>query len=58
MSTKKTIKNGKAVEETIEEYLLPNGEKEVTKTIKDGDKISSKKFHLNKGEDLPKELMN
>lgn len=37
VTTKKTIKNGKATEETTEEYVFPNGEKEITKTIKGED---------------------
>lgn len=39
VTTKKTIKNGKAVEETTEDYMLPSGAREVIKTIKDGDKV-------------------
>jgi hypothetical protein len=38
--------------------LLPSGKREVTKTIKEGDKVSTKKYELKKGEDLPKELTN
>jgi hypothetical protein len=54
VTTKKTIKNGKAVEETTEDYTLPSGAREVIKTIKDGEKVETKKYELKKGEQLPK----
>lgn len=50
VSTKKTVKEGKVVEETTEEYALPNGEREITKTVKDGENISTKKYTFKKGE--------
>jgi hypothetical protein len=49
VTTKKAMKDGKVVEEKTEDYLLPNGVREVIKTIKDGDKISKKKYELKKG---------
>lgn len=59
VTTKKTIKNGKATEETTEEYVFPNGEKEITKTIKGEDgKVESKQYKLKAGEEPPKELTN
>lgn len=39
VSTKKKVKDGKAVEETTEQYVLPGGAKQITKTIKDGNKV-------------------
>jgi len=59
VTTKKKIVDGKANEETVEEYDFPNGEKNVTKTIKSADgKIDSHKWTLKKGEGMPKELTN
>lgn len=56
VTTKKTIKDGKAKEETTEEYVFPNGEKNIVKTTNVDGKIESKKYTLKKGEELPKEL--
>ena len=58
VTTKKVFKDGKSKEETTEEYLYPTGEKKITKTIKEGDKITSQEYKLKKGEELPKELTN
>ena len=58
VTTKKTVHDGKAKEETMEEYTFPNGEKKVTKTINDQGKIESHEWKLKKGEELPKELTN
>ena len=58
VTTKKVVKDGKAKEETTEEYVYPNGEKKITKTINDGGKISAHEYMLKKGEELPKELTN
>ena len=56
VTAKRLIKEGKVVEEKTEDYLLPNGVREVIKTIKDGDKVSTKRYELEKGEELPKGL--
>lgn len=58
VTTKKTIKDGKIVEETTQDYMLPSGVREITKTIKDGDKVTTKKYELKRGDELPKELTN
>ncbi len=50
--------NGKVHHEIEEEYHLPNGEREVRKTIKEGDKVEKKVFHLKRGEEVPKEIEN
>lgn len=39
VTTKRKIKDGKVVEETTHDYLLPSGVREITKTIKDGEKV-------------------
>lgn len=57
VTTKKVIKDGKAKEETTEEYLYPTGEKKVIKSVKDGDKVTAKEYFLKKGEEL-KEIAN
>jgi hypothetical protein len=46
------------MEEKTEDYLFPSGVREVVKTLKDGDKVTTKRYELKKGEELPKELMN
>ena len=58
VTTKRFVKDGKEKEETTEEYLYPNGEKKITKTINDNGKIEAHEYKLKKGEDLPKELTN
>lgn len=58
ITTRKVVKDGKVVEEKVEDYLLPSGVREVVKTIKDGDKVTTKRYELKKGEELPKELTN
>lgn len=37
---------------------MPNGDKEVRKTIDNGEKVDKKVYHLKRGEDLPKEIEN
>jgi DnaJ-class molecular chaperone len=56
--TKKTVKDGKAKEETTEDYIFPSGERKVTKTINDNGKVETHEYKLKKGEELPKELTN
>ena len=58
VTTKKVVKDGKAKEETTEEYLYPTGEKKITKTINDNGKVEAVEYKLKKGEELPKELTN
>jgi hypothetical protein len=58
VTTKKTVKNGKVHSETTEDYLYPNGERNVVKTINDDGKVETKKYALKKGDELPKELCN
>lgn len=58
VTTKKVIKDGKANEETTEDYLYPTGERKVTKTITHDGKVETKEYTLKKGEELPKELTN
>lgn len=58
VTSKKTYNDGKVNEETTEEYLFPNGERNVVKTINADGKVESKKYILKKGEELPKELTN
>lgn len=50
--------NGKVHHEIEEEYQLPNGEREVRKTTKEGDRVEKKVFHLKRGEEVPKEIEN
>jgi hypothetical protein len=39
----------------LKENVLPNGEKDVMKTLKRGDKVvDSKTYHLKRDENLPK----
>lgn len=54
----KKVVDGKIYHEVEEEYQLPNGEKEIRKTIKQGDKVEKKVYHLRRGEDAPKEIEN
>jgi hypothetical protein len=43
----------------LKENVLPNGEKDVIKMLKKGDKvIDEKKYHLKRDEQMPKELTN
>lgn len=56
VTTKKTVKDGKANQQTTEEYTFPNGEKNIVKTTKVDGKIETKKYSLKKGEEVPKEL--
>ena len=58
VKTRKVFKDGKATEETTEEYTFPSGERKIVKTIKDGDHVTTNEYHLKKGEELPKELKN
>lgn len=58
VTTKKFVKDGKTREETTEDYLLPNGERKVTKTVNDNGKVETHEYKLKKGEELPKELTN
>lgn len=39
VTTKKTVKNGKIKEETVEDYLFPSGERKVIKSINDNGKL-------------------
>ena len=56
---KRKIKNGEVEEEILKENVLPNGEKDVTKMLKRGDKVvDEKKYHLRRNEWMPKELTN
>lgn len=56
VTSKKTIKNGKMREETVEDYQFPSGERKVIKSINDNGKIESQEYKFKKGEMLPKEL--
>jgi hypothetical protein len=49
----KKVVDGKVHHEVEEEYHLPNGKKEVRKTIKEGDKVERRVYHLKCGEELP-----
>ena len=54
VTTKRKIDNGKAQTTTTEEYLFPNGTKEVRKITDKGDgKLETKVYNLKKGENLP-----
>jgi hypothetical protein len=56
---KKKVRNGQVEEEILKENVLPNGEKDVIKMLKKGDKvIDEKKYHLKRDEQMPKELTN
>jgi hypothetical protein len=50
VTTRRNIKDGKAVEETTEEYTFPTGERKIVKTIKDGNNETSNVYTLKKGE--------
>lgn len=50
------IENGVPVETKIEEYIYPNGERDIVKTISAKGKIEKINYHLKKGEEMPKEL--
>lgn len=52
----KKVVDGKIHHEIEQEYQLPNGEKEIRKTLKQGDKEEKKVYHLKRGEDVPKEI--
>jgi len=58
MTTKKTMKNGKVNTETTEDYLFPNGERNIVRTMCMDGKVDTKKYTLKKGEEMPKELCN
>jgi hypothetical protein len=58
VTTKKTIKDGKVNSETTEDYIMPNGERNIVKTINANGKVDTKKYFLKNGEELPKELCN
>ena len=58
VTTKKVIKDGKVNQETTEDYLFPNGERNVKKSITTDGKTETKEYKLKKGEELPKELTN
>jgi hypothetical protein len=44
------IKNGVVEEEVIKENILPNGERDVVKTVKKGDKVDTKSYHLRRNQ--------
>lgn len=50
ITTKKQIKDGKAVETKTEEYLFPNGNREITYTSNADGKLETKKYHLGPGQ--------
>jgi len=50
VTTKKTFKDGKANEEKVEDYLFPNGDRNVKKTITVDGKTETKEYKLKKGE--------
>lgn len=54
----KKVIDGKVHHEIEEEYQLPNGEKEVRKTLKEGEKVEKRVYHLKRGEEVPKEIEN
>ena len=56
VTTKKNIKGGKVQEERTEEYILPNGDKNVRRSITVDGKTDTKEYKIKKGEELPKEL--
>jgi len=56
VTTKKAYNDGKFNSETTEDYLLPNGERNIVKTMNVDGKIDTKRYTLKKGEALPKEL--
>ncbi len=56
---KRKIKDGEVEEEILKENILPNGEKDVMKTLKRGDRVvDSKTYHLKPNENMPRELTN
>ena len=58
MKENKKIVDGKIHHEIEEEYQLPNGEKEVRKTVKQGEKVEKNVYRLKRGENVPKEIEN
>jgi len=48
VTTKKTVKDGKANKETTEEYTFLNGEKTIAKTTNINGKVETKNFALKK----------
>lgn len=58
VSSRRIVKDGKEVEETIEEELLPNGERIIRKKFNDNGNIDTHEYHFAKGEKVPKELTN
>ena len=58
MTTKKVAKDGRVIEEKIEDYLLSSGVREVVKTVRDWNRVTTKRYELKKGEELFKELAN
>lgn len=56
VTTKRNFKGGNMNEERTEEYLFPNGERNVRRSITVNGKTETKEYKLKKGEDVPKEL--
>jgi hypothetical protein len=54
--TRISIQNGIPTETKIEEYIYPNGDRDVTKTVVVNGKAEKNSYHLKKGEETPKEL--
>lgn len=49
VTTKKNFKGGKAQEERIEEYMLPNGDRNIKRSITSDGKTDTKEYKLKKG---------
>lgn len=55
---KRKVNNGVLEEETLKENIMPNGERDVIRTVKKGDKVDTKTYHLKSGEQMPMQIMN
>lgn len=56
VTTKRNIKGGKVQEERTEEYMFPNGDRNIRRSITSDGKTDTKEYKIRKGEELPKEL--
>lgn len=58
VKTKIKINNGVREETKIEEYMFPNGERDIVKSVTSNGKTDSKTYHLAKNQQVPLELAN
>lgn len=56
VKTRVRVKKGETEETKLEEYLFPNGERDVVRTVTTRGGVDRKTYHLKQGEELPKEL--